>query len=271
MKKLLVVICLLLTTKMASMACLNTSQFKIFPVGIENAHIVSVDVFIKRTSLGQGNAQYNKSFSSIGSNGRMWVLFVYISTSDFSQKNKKCIPFDTLFACGDHYLDTLQKGYTRALNKISISYPSLELFSPEYISFCGMQKKCSIVSLHYDSTAQYDYLSYKGKDYLLPIIHDTTDYGFGFRPYYSENLKGLNVGSVRLYKSKKISLVVIQMASGDGETPTELDGSAHHHDGTCSHSKEYIPSMSFSKLPSAVYEEPLIQHSFGFDLFIVQK
>ncbi len=175
---------------------------------------------------------------------------------------------------GAHYTDTLQKIYKTGFEFIVKKYPAIELFTTEYISFCDMQRKCNLVRMIYDSIAGQDYLIYKNKKYPIDIVKDTSYYAFGENPYFADNASGLHIGSVRIYKSGTMKIVMVHLATGHemamGWITSDPNKKPQVEGETIILAKEHKPRFAFKDIKKGVYEEPLLHHGYGFDIFVIE-
>lgn len=247
-------------------ACLNTSQYKTFPVGVDEQTIYTVDIMIKRTSQGEGAMIFNLNRSTLNPTKEMWLLFVYECSYSFMQRPISCIPTDTVFVFHTSYIDSLKMVYSKTFKSVNSKHTTLELFKPHYISFCDLHKDCKMISLEIDTIKNIEYVSFEGISTPITINKDTTDVGWGYKPFYTESLDKLVVNSVRIYTLKKMKFVFIQITTEEEH---------QEYTSNCSHSNnknnsEYKPSIPFKDIHTSVYEEPLVQHSRGFDVFVVQ-
>jgi len=257
-----------------SFACLNTYQFKIFPVGVSQDKIVTVDVQIRRTSQVEGNRWLKLGLEKTDEWGEMWILYSYISTYDKKQKLISLTSLDTTYSIGKTYADTLYKTYQRGLKKITTEFSDIEYFKPEYISFCDFQQKCNLVKIQSDTVSNKDYVVYEGKKYQTDIVKDTSYYGFDRSPYHPETITGLYINSIRVYKTKTITLLITHLATGHeigmGWITSDPKKAGKTEDGEISLAKEYKPNLTFTDIKKSTYEEPLLHHGYGFDIFIIK-
>jgi hypothetical protein len=272
-KQLYILIILTFQTTFSS-ACLNTYQFKIFPIGVSQGKIITVDVQIRRTSQVEGNRWLKLGLEKADEWSEMWILYSYISTYDKNQKLISLTPIDTLYSIEGTYSDTLDITYQRGLKKIAAEFTDVEYFKPEYISFCDFQQKCNLVRIQSDSVSNKDFIVYEGKKYQTDILRDTSYYGFGKSHYHPETITGLYINSVRVYKTKAITLLVTHLATGHQismgwitSDPKKVDESEN---GQVWLAKEYKPDFSFTDIKKSTYREPLLHHGYGFDLFIIK-
>ncbi|RZJ67459.1 MAG: hypothetical protein EOO50_05585 [Flavobacterium sp.] len=254
MKKIGLALLLLLFAETAS-ACLNTYQFKIFPVGVVNGNIVSVDFKIRRTSKAEGNQMLDLGLKDARAMDVMWILDAYISTYDKSQKLLTSEHFEQVYSLEEDYGSKLQSVYSVCLSKIKSANPTIDLFKPDYISFCDYQQKCKLVAIESDTIKHLDYMSYNKKKHLLPVMRDTSYYGFGGNA--PEKAIDLYVSSVRVYKSKNMTLVMSHLETGHEISMNLMDDS-----------KEKKPNIAFRNIAEATYVEPLLHHGYGVDIFI---
>lgn len=257
-----------------SFACLNTYQFKIFPVGVSQDKIVTVDVQIRRTSQVEGNRWLKLGLEKADEWGEMWILYSYISTYDKKQKLISLTSLDTTYSIGKTYADTLYKTYQRGLKKITTEFSDIEYFKPEYISFCDFQQKCNLVKIQSDTVSNKDYVVYEGKRYETNIISDSSYYAFGNSPYHPDNIEGLFVNSIRVYKTKTMTLLLTHLATGHeismGWITSDPKKAGKTEDGEITLAKEHKPNFTFTDIKKSTYEEPLLHHGYGFDIFVIK-
>lgn len=274
MTKQIYILILLIFQTTFSFACLNTYQFKIFPVGVSQDKIITVDVQIRRTSQVEGNRWLKLGLEKTDEWSEMWILYSYVSTYDKNQKLISLTPLDTTYSIGKHYTDTLDKAYQNGLKIIAKEFTDLEYFKPEYISFCDFQQKCNIVKIQSDTLSNKDFVVYEGKKYQTDIVRDTSYYGFCRSPYHPETITGLNINSVRIYKTKTMTLLITHLATGHeismGWITSDPKKAGKTEDGEISLAKEYKPNLTFTDIKKSTYEEPLLHHGYGFDIFIIK-
>ena len=205
----------------------------------------------------------------------MWILVAHISRYDFSQSLLATTTLDTLYAVGDHYLDTLNNIYQNSLDEIKSQYPQITLFQPDCISFCDWQRNCKLVQAHYDSLKSQNFLIYEGTPYQIDILGEHSYYGFGKSPYHTNVITRQHINSIRVYKSAKVEIVLAHWASGHEigmgwitDNPSLVDSTSFP---PITLSEEYTPEFRFDDLKSCTYEEPLLHHGYGVDLFLVTR
>jgi hypothetical protein len=257
----------------AAFACINTYQFKMFPVGVHNNEVITVDVKVNRTSQYEGKNWHGLKTGG-GELDEMWILTAFVSIYDKKQKLISKTPLDSSYSLGSSYTDTLQRLYSKGFNSILKQFPSLELFAPYYISFCDFQKQCDRISIVNDSTAKNDYMIYRGQRYSLDIVHDTAYYGFARSPYYIDNTLPMHISSVRIYRSKSMELVIAHLETGHelsmGWITSDPKKKPQEEYDTVILAKEHKPGFVFNDIKKATYSEPLLHHGYGYDVFIVK-
>src|SRR5690554_3043370 len=78
--------------------CLNTYQFRVFPIGLDNGQIVTLDYKVYRTSQIEGSRKVDFELDSANKTETMWILIGSISKYDFNQNLIETNVFDTTFA-----------------------------------------------------------------------------------------------------------------------------------------------------------------------------
>jgi hypothetical protein len=251
---------------------LNAYQFKLFPVGILQDKIITVDVQISRTSQVEGNRWLKLGLEKTDEWSEMWILYSYISTYNKNQILISSTPLDTTYSIGKNYSDNLDRAYQSGLKIIAKEYPDLEYFRPDYISFCDFQHKCNIVKIQSDTISNRDFVIYDGKKYQTDIVRDTSYYGFGRSSYHPETITGLYINSVRIYKTKTLTLLVTHLATGHEMAWITSDPkkAGKTEDGEVILAREHKPNITFTEIKKSTYEEPLLHHGYGFDIFIIK-
>jgi hypothetical protein len=270
------ILTLLILYSTISIACSNTYQFKIFPIGIFQNNIVTIDVQIYRTSIYEGSRRYNLEFENDDSMDIMWIIKTYESVYNKKQKLISSTLLETVYSTNNDYTKTLLKTYTLGFNQIINEYKSIELFKPEYLSFCDFKKKCNIIEVIKDSISNIDILKYKGINYPVEITQNENYYGFNNSPYFTKNsLYSYHISSTRIYKSKSLEIVIGHFETGHeismGWVTNDPNKEPKDEYDIVILSKEHIPEIEFNKLETSVYKEPLLHHGFGFDIFIINE
>ena len=263
--KIILLIAFLFTTKL--FACLRTTQYKTFPIGIINKHIISVDMLIDRSGYLEEKIKSDFSIPKI-----MWHIASYISVYDTNGK----LIYSKLFEKNEikqkKYITLLQAMYHSSLKSIRRKYPRLTYFKLEYLSFCDFQKKCEILELKKDTLHNKNFLFYKTKKYSINLNR--------YKKYeksmlYTNDLSAYLISSVRKYKAKNIEIIVGHLEYGHeismGWITNNPNKKPKNETDIVIHPKEKKPTFDFSKLENAVYEEPLLHHAYGFDFLITAQ
>ena len=272
--------------------CANAYIFKVFPVGIINDTIISIDVQIHRSD----------NFYILDDNGLpieeedgylFWILRTYISKYDKQQQLFSSEMVDSVRFAKYEYKQELEKSYQLAFHKIDKQ--NLALFNCEYISFCGYQHSCELVALNEGK------IVYRNQEYSLPILDVKNKYYFGFDQFYfpdyssydedddylaSEEgieiynnlINGFAISSVRKFSTQGYELIVSHLQRGhelamnwithDGNDPRLTDDESTENFAIYMY--EYIPKDDIQYINhNILYEEPLLHHGYGFDLFII--
>lgn len=254
-------------------ACLDAYQFKIFPVGMCGKTIVTVDFQISRTDSERAIRMFKLPFEEAVSQKEMFIMIGFLSTYDQYQKLLSIQPLDTTFSLGKDYGTHLNASFRKGLQKIKDQFQGLEHFDPQYLSFCDFQQSCQIVEIEKDRTSDAEFLIYNGQKYEVPIVKDTAYFGFNNSPYYNSSIGDMHLSSIRVYKSASITLVVNHLATGHelamGYITSDPDEARDNERKTLA--KEYQPDFLFASIENSTYEEPLLHHGYGFDVFLLKE
>ena len=265
-----IILILLFSFAVKGFACLSTIQYKTFPIGTIGNEIITIDAYISRSGYVDRSEKNEFALPKT-----MWSITSYISVYNENQvlisteliKNGEII--------NEKYLSLLKKMYIKGIELVKSKYKKIEYFSPEYISFGDFQKKCEKLELKNDKLNKTDFLVYNGKKY--PISLKTLK---GYENYkksmlFSDNLASYLISSVRIYKTKRIELIIGHIETGHeismGWITDNPNKKPKNENDIVICAKEHKPEFDFNKLENAVYEEPLLHHGYGFDFFIVNK
>jgi hypothetical protein len=264
------IVILLLFISTSSTTCLETYQFKIFPVGISNQQIITMDAQIHRTG-GIPGWDGEKAIPVEIS----WIIKTYLSVYDEHQKLISSQLMETKVAKKDEYVKVLQASYTKVFQNIQKKYKGIENFQPYDISFCEYQTKCKMVEMNRNEKTNQDFINYKKKQYLINIIKDTTYYGFNKDPYFNDGLSNFPISSTRIYNTKSHELVVSHFETGHelsmGYITHDPNKKSTSENDVVIYLEEHKPNIPFNTIENAIYKEPLLHHGYGFDLFILHK
>lgn len=241
-----------------SSACLMAHIFKIYPVGIQNDTIWTVDFHIDRndaypliedsaylTSIGQ-----NLTFSSSKSALRMWNIKSYITAYNEHQEVLLTKAIDSTYFFKDDYLSELQYMYSKVFQSIEETNPNIHFFKPKTIINCkdrGNERK--EVELNEGT------FIYKNWEYPIEITKDSLYHGWNSMSPYHEIITSIpypSMQSIVKYSIGKSELIVVHLQFGEDLIKTKRK-------------KEKFYSIK------KIYEEPILYHGQGYDLFFLDK
>ncbi len=271
-KNLLTLSTIIFLFSVRSFACPEASLFKIFPVGIYDNQIISVDIKIQRTSIYTAKWYYGlkiKNDTLVDEMTLAWKLKTYITQYNFAQKPLKVIDLDSVVLAGADYSKALQKLYQSALKKIKQDYKGIELFKINYLSFCDYQQDCNQLSVKYDTLQEKSFGLYNNKKYHLKVFHNKKTFETNENSF-ELNVQVLSINSVRIYTTQGTKVVVGHLQTGhelamgwiktDGSPKTEI----YHRIPI-----EKETDLAKRNLSNITYQEPLLHHGYGFDVFFM--
>lgn len=277
------VLLLLLSATLSLYPCAGAYQFKMFPVGMVGDDIVTVDMQMWRSDFCMDDLDSGRGAFE----GGCWTLQSYISRYDKNQKLLSSVKADSIQIRGFFYDKVLGLLYSKVFDRVVKENKNISLFTPEYISFCGYQQKCNMVALTGKN------LLYKQKKYPLTILdmENHAYYGFNhnyFQAYegkitsedkevYDKLIEGFAISSVRRFTVQGKELLVVHLQRGHElsmgwitNNPKDPRLKKKDDDNFVILKQEHIPDIPFKDIRSAVYEEPILHHGYGFDVFIVR-
>lgn len=276
MKIVQLIILFLFFQSISSQACLNTYQFKIFPVGMVSDTIVTVDVQIRRTSQEEGNRWLRLDLDSADEWTEMWIIDAFVSKYDNTQHLLTKESIGRIYSLKETYLDSLKSIYQKGYKSVCARYPAIRQFNPVYLSYCNFQQSCEYIRIAADTLANKNYFVYQNKSYRLSVLEDTSYYAFHKGEEPSIPIMDFYANSIRVYKLDDMELVIGHVTTGheismgwvtnDPKVAKKMEKKGE----TAILVKEYKPEKPFADISTAVYEEPLLHHAYGFDLFIVK-
>jgi len=247
-------------------ACLYAKQHKLFPIAVLDGNIIMIEAHIHRTE------DINKDDKERHMMKVKWKIKSYISIYDTSQNLISKTEMEKVEIKGDSYEPILQSVYTKGLFQIKSIYSDLDYFEAEYISFCDYRKKCKKLEVKTDTLAKTDTFKYKKKNFTIQLEDNKKDKE---NALFTDNLSHYYLSSVRIYKAKAIELVLGHLATGHEVSMgyiTENPDEKETEDGYKYEAREeYKPDFNLDDLYTAVYQEPIMHHGYGFDLFIVTE
>lgn len=257
-----ILVIILLSFSIKTKACYQAELHKIYPIGIYNDAILSIDMHILRHNAGffkdeeriTGNIidEGIRDKESFTNEELEWIIRTYISRYDKSQNLVESIPLDSAHFYTENkvnIINQLKNLYDSGVEQIMLSTPNIEFFKPVDIEFCDYSDECkNLISDHNGIIKEKDL------DYLINILQTRPDYKF---PNIQESQKFLlleSLSSVRKYTSHFFDLFIINLQFG------QIFGD------------ELIPQHSLGdNIKSAVYEEPIFYHGNGFDIFYIKN
>lgn len=257
-------------------ACLHAYQFKVFPVGTVGEEIITADFILERIDTYSGAKRYKFTNPSDKQEmSPMWVLKSFISVYDKNQKVIHNTALDTSYIIDSEYGDSLNVMYMRAYAEIKSRHKSIEIFKINYFTFCEYQNQCAKVEIGYDTATLSNYFISDDKKYTVTAFSDTVYYAVPEQNPYPAEFSYFTVNSVREYKNKKRTLLIAHICMGDAlgvvyTTDKKLVGTKDENENEYVLSKEHEPDFKFKDITSATYDEPILHHGFGVDLFIVK-
>jgi len=255
-------------------ACLSAFQYKVFPLGIRHDSVFTIDYKLHRMSAHQGNNVLKLGLSKADPGNAMWLITGMVSIYDKHQRLLYTKPSDSSYCIGASYGDTLRKSFLRLYKTVEKKFSNLELFEPQYISFCNYQQKCSRLSLSMDSISKQSVFCYQGQFFPIHVLNDTNYYPIRYRNLEAASIDDLYLNSIRLYKTKSITLVIGFLTLGDeiynGLITHNPKEAGLTEEGEVIFLKEVIPKIPFGKsILTTTYAEPILHHGFGLDVFVV--
>ncbi len=242
-------------------ACFETYQFKIFPIGLLEENIVTIDFKIRRSSEYVVNQLYYPSRPEGKPGTIMWIFSSFISVYNKNQQIISLIPIETKCSNDKKYIDTLSQLFNNCLKKITNKYPNIKLFKPIYISFCDYQQKCNNLRYKFDTLTRKEFLIFDGQKYQTKIFKDSSYYGLDKSIYKPNKLYYLTINSIRVLQAGNTTIVVSHFTNGD-ESDLNIEKPKV--------SKEYKPKWSLTDINKSYYKEPVLHHGYGLDIFFIK-
>jgi hypothetical protein len=244
-----------------SWGCYEAHLIKIFPIGTKGDTIVSIDFKIRRTHP-EVISRYIKIDKNFRTKGiyYAWIIKGYKSKYDKNQNLISSIAIDSSYFIANNYIDTLKAIYTKGFDDLT-SEGKIEFFENKYISFCDFQSKCKKISVLYDSITNQNYAVLNNQKISFKIIRDSFSEGVY---QYAENASHFEISSIRIFKNNKMELITFHLEMGD------FPDYYYNKDEGGLNRKEYEFKLIFDDIKNSTYEEPLVYHGFGLDVFVVK-
>lgn len=171
----------------------------------------------------------------------MFLLYTSCAIYNRQQQLISAEILDSSYMLGAHYGDTLAALYRRNVPEILASNVSMQLLQPQFASFYNFKLEGSGLRTEFDSVSQSYTVLYKKKKYACPAFTE-----------------GYTINSVRTYKGKDGEILVLHLATGHELQMGILDKNR----------KAYKARFPFSDIWECSYEEPLLHHGKGRDVYI---
>ncbi|WP_348741120.1 hypothetical protein [Tenacibaculum sp. 190524A05c] len=247
-------------------ACPSANQFKIFPIGIDGDKIITFNAFLHRDGY-PVESEDGHSTMSIG-----WNIKYFIATYNLKGKLLSKNNIETLVIDSEHYVQKLSNVYEKAVERILVENKKLEPLTPDYISNCDFQKNCKILSLKHNTEKNLHYLVYQKKEYQINL---NAFQKFKRSATFTDNLDAYYLNSTRVYKGKKIKIVIGHVATGHeiimGWITNDPNKKPKDEFDVVILAKEHEPNIKFDQISKTIYEEKLLHHGYGFDLLITKE
>jgi hypothetical protein len=257
-------LCVFFLLSFSASACLNTTQFRTFPVGISENKIIAIDFDIRRTSVEEGKFRAKLEIESKSPIDEMWFLKAYVSYYTFDQKliNKELVY--ATYQVGRSYMDSLKLAYNTGIMQITLRHEQLDLFKLSALSHCRFQKQCAYISIKTDTNQSKSFAIIDGKELPINFIADTSNLDFSSNSHIDGMLKGFYISSTRIYTCNEITLT-----AGHVQTGLEIANGSISENETDEESNEVFSTINDSSQKLDLTQEPLLHHGYGFDLFFV--
>lgn len=239
-------------------SCNNADLDKTFPIGISDDTILSLNMKIHRTdAFSLDNTVRGNVIDEIKTEDNIiayelgWSIKTYIAKYDMSHNLIESIALDSarFYSLEEGIIEELRELYSRGYNYITESYKDIELFEPIDIFFCDKSTRCKNLLLPENSGI----ISESDINEIFSILKNKFDVNL----YSYDNPKDIllsSLSSVRKYTSEKFDMFVIHIQIG------QILGD------------EKIPQVaSWNDIKHAIYEEPILYHGDGYDVFYCKK
>ncbi|WP_338769827.1 hypothetical protein WAF17_10630 [Bernardetia sp. ABR2-2B] len=256
MKNIILIIICFFTFVSSSFSCENAEQLKLFPIGIYNNTVISVDIEITRRFAYEIGKRYNVTIHDSISTNSAVSLKNRLSVYDLNQNLISSEIIDSTYFIGRDYTKELRKNHDKVVKLILKKYPTIELFEVKYLSFCDFQEKCNYIKTNYNDSTKTKKVIHEGKSYDLEGLKDKNNY-FLSDNYLENYIPSLPISSIRIYETQKVKLITVHLG-----TQSNLPVFANMP------KKEYQDEkIDYSSIKTFVYQEPLNHHGYGLDVF----
>lgn len=255
----IVILCLIIPIN--SWACYEAELYKIYPICESEGNILAIDMHIQRNNAGFYNKNERIEGNLINENSHdieefanydlEWIIRTYITRYDKFQNKIESIPLDSARFYTEKegkIIDKLKLLYERGINHIISNNKNIELFTPVGISFGEHSQNCKNLISKDNSFIKEDDLAH-----IILTLKDRPEKLF---PHIEESqkfqlLKAFNSISKYICSTFELININIQVGQTFGD--------------------EEIPQISLVKdIKFAIYEEPIIYHGNGYDVFFIK-
>mgnify|MGYP000148795988 CR=1 FL=1 len=248
-------------------ACLSASQNRLFPLGKTSEGLCVVETHLNRT-------EYREKGKETIEIKPAWGGISFFKIYDKNNKEIYSTTIDTITLFEQvHYDSVINRIFKKGL-KLAKAYPDFIAAKPISITFCDYQVACSKAELLYDTlNNKISILLQSNTKHEVSTLFGPTSIASNLLDYYggfddadlsAKSFYGsLYISSVRQFQvgNKKLTIAHI----GSGQTFELEEG------GTYPPRKEYKSKFAFIDLNKSVFEEPVLHHGHGFDLFIWER
>lgn len=251
-----------------SHACLHAFQHKIYPVGIIEEQVITIDISIQRTSQNEGARPLGIEVAEGSEHEPMWLLSASIANYTFQQKLISQKVYADCHSLGISYADSVEQLYARTLANLLDSLPELEQFALVEMTDCLAHKDCQFIGLKSDTTAgRKAFLLHDRREFEVFYTQDSSHLDFADSPYFDPALESYIIGTTRMYKLGDATLILAHVQTGHevavGMIYSEPEKSSEDNE-ISNRSRDKILDIE-----DEFFQEPLMHHGYGFDVFLV--
>ncbi len=265
MRNIMLCLLLLYLSVSAAQACLVANQYKVFPIGMVGDTVVTLDVEIHRNHLGSIHRWAGLSASGTDDFSAGFSLRFYINKYSAEQQLLESRVACTSYSFIGDYQKELNESALLIIDSVLSNYKDITVFQPQQMTYCDFRRDCKRAYISEKDTAA-NHLVFDGVPINLPILSDTANrFTKG-----EQELNWQHISSVRTYTVKGQLWGFIHLGGGhelaNGNYTTNPD-SVLTSDGYERYLQaEHTPDVDFSTIYE-LYEEPLLHHGHGYDIF----
>ena len=252
MKKL-IILTILIFSSFKIFACAHAEINRIFPVGIVPGGVAVIEMRLVRGEVDERTTRWAGTSA----------LVIY----NEQQQEKSRALVDTLRFLERDYDVEINKAFRAGLEKAK-RVQGIELLKPVSILFADYSDKCSALRLKNDTNKRELSLVVNKKNYPVTVMNDANSiarvwmkryFDDGMKDYWSYYM-GLGISSVRKFKAGNRELLVVHL--GSGQTMYSADNKPYPA------GKEYKAKFQFDNIENSAFDEPMMHHGRGFDVFV---